>query len=317
MFGYGSLELEGRSVHELIPEQARSKHRRHVEGFMKCPHTIGKDNRDGVTGLKKNGETIMVEIRISPLTMRGEPFGVAIVRDLSERRYFWRLERMNRELEQFTYIISHDLQEPLRNLLSYTHYLGGLDKERLSPEVEQCLKFIEKSSTRMSQLVKALLDYSLIGRDSRKEEVSLNTLVRQVVSEMKDEIREKNALIEVRPLPNVAAVESEMRQLFRNMISNAIKFQRDGHPPEVVIDCVENPQYFDIRIRDNGIGIAEENSEAIFRIFQRLHSLDQYQGTGIGLAHSRKIVETHGGNITVESELDKGSTFHLELLKTE
>lgn len=300
MFGYDPPELEGVSVHTLIPMAKRESHKEHVNRYMHKPRRMEMQHREDLEGLAKNGDKILVEITLAPLTYAGEHLVAAVVRDLSSRNYVQRLERKNKEIQEFTYITSHNLQEPLKNILSLSCFLEVRDFEGLDEDTVKCLGFINQSVKRMSTMVKALMDYSRIGQDTNREPVCLNELLSEVISGMQSQIERKEARVIVKDLPEVYGVRGELRMLFENLISNGIKFHREGDRPLVVIRSEESYSHHVILVSDNGIGISDKNSDAIFRIFQRLHSLDQYQeGAGIGLAHSRKIVENHNGTITV------------------
>lgn len=317
IFGYETSELIGLELHLLLPPEHRAAHGQHVEHYSRDPRKKEMRRRSAIEGQRKNGERFYAEVSLAPIKVENESYMAAVVRDLSQRDYIRRLEAKNREIEEFTYITSHDLQEPLRTILGLTNYLEVTEYTGLDEDTVQSLKFISEAARKMSWMVKALLDYTRIGQNQEREQIALGELIRSVLREMTQEVQEKHAQIHVRDLPIIEGVRSELRLLFKNLISNAIKFQRAGVDPLVIFGYQETESHHVISITDNGIGIAENNSEAIFRIFQRLHALDQYQGTGIGLAHCKKIAEHHQGSIRVESTLGKGSTFFIELMKYE
>lgn len=219
------------------------------------------------------------------------------------------LETRNKELEQFAYVASHDLQEPLRTTLGFVGLLEEGYKEHLDDKARSYLEYISGSAERMSSLVKGLLDYSRIGRNQTITTINTQDLVCQVLDDLTAQINESKAKITVSKLPEVQGSRTELYMLFQNLISNAIKFSRKDQIPEVTISARKSRGFWHYSIKDNGIGIAEEHIDKIFLIFQRLNSRSEYEGSGIGLAHCRKIADYHGGTLTVKSELNKGSNF--------
>jgi light-regulated signal transduction histidine kinase (bacteriophytochrome) len=213
------------------------------------------------------------------------------------------------ELEQFSYVSNHDLQEPLRTLNQFTQlfqekYAGTLDEEG-----EKYIEFISKSATRMKALVKDLLEYSLLGKESLRTKVDCNMIVEAILSDLDDSIKASRTKLTVQKLPTVLGYETELRLLFQNLIGNAIKYQKKDALPEIHISAESQEKDWLFSIRDNGIGIEQKYFEKVFIIFQRLHNRNEYVGTGIGLAHCKKVVEMHGGRIWVESTPGLGSTF--------
>ena len=224
------------------------------------------------------------------------------------------LTRSNRDLEQFAYVASHDLQEPLRMVTTYMQRFEEKYKGQLDERGEQYLKFAVEGAGRMHQLVQDLLAYSRVSRAGRGlQAVSAEKAVDAALSNLKTAIQESGARINRQALPAVQGDAAQLAQLFQNLIGNAIKFCDPGRPPEVQIGYRAQDGRYDFFVRDNGIGIAPEHSERVFQIFQRLHTREQYPGTGIGLSICRKIVERHGGKIWVESEEGKGTTFWFSL----
>ncbi len=224
-----------------------------------------------------------------------------------------KLLAQNKGLERFTYIASHDLQEPLRTINSFI----GLFKEEYSDTLDEhgrlYLSYISHSSSRMSELIKSLLDHTRIGREKKIEPVSCNQLVQEVLDDLKILIDESKAQIEIGKLPEFNAYKVELKQLFQNLINNAIKFRKPGVDPILHIGAEFKKNRWIFSVRDNGIGIEEKYLERIFEIFQRLHNRQEYEGTGIGLAHCKRIVELHNGTIWVESKPNKGSTFYFSI----
>src|ERR1035437_439215 len=223
------------------------------------------------------------------------------------------LERKNKELEQFAYVASHDMQEPLRTTSSFVELLQKQYKGKLDEKADKYLSFIAQSSDRMKVLIKDLLDYSRIGREKELKEVDCNIMLNEVLADLGTAINETGAEIKREQLPVVNGYPTEIKQLFQNLIINAIKFREKTIPPQINISVQKISGYWQFAFKDNGIGIAKENNERIFIIFQRLHTRNEYSGSGIGLSHSKKIVELHKGKIWMESELGKGTTFYFTL----
>ena len=220
------------------------------------------------------------------------------------------LEFKNKELEQFAYIASHDLQEPLRTVTSFVELLDRSHGKSFNENEKEYMGFIISSAQRMKQQIKALLEYSRIGSEENKQEIDCNKLIREVIDDMTATIKQNSCVIEYGMLPTIQGHRASIKMLFQNLICNAIKFHKPGTNPHVKIGATFISNYWQFYVQDNGIGMREEYLDKIFVIFQRLHTADKYEGYGIGLAHCKKIVELHHGLIRVESELGKGSTFY-------
>ncbi|WP_217371878.1 sensor histidine kinase [Spirosoma rhododendri] len=249
---------------------------------------------------------------------QGQLIGFAkITRDLSERMaaettirlHAQDLETRNKELEQFVYIASHDLQEPLLNVGNFVELLQLEYADSFDDGARLYLDIINQSTYRMRNLIKGLLDYARIGR----EKTFVATDCQELVDFVKEDLTAKLALtagtLRYSQLPQVMVYPTELRQLFQNLICNALKFTKPGQPPVVTVAAEMRGKYWQFSVNDNGIGIEPAYREKIFKIFQRLHTRETYEGNGIGLAHSKKIVEMHGGELWVESVLGAGSTF--------
>ena len=227
------------------------------------------------------------------------------------------LARSNRDLEQFAYVVSHDLQEPLRMVTSYVQLLAHRYKDKLDPDADDFIRFAADGAVRMSKLINDLLAYSRAGtQEMELKPTDCETVLDHSLDNLKVAIEENGAVVTHAPLPTVMADHSRLGQLFQNLIGNAIKFRRNEQP-RVHILASRNGREWTFSVCDNGIGIAPEHAQRIFVIFQRLHSREEYPGTGIGLAICQKIVERHGGHIWVESEPGKGATFYFTLPATQ
>jgi chemotaxis family two-component system sensor kinase Cph1 len=225
------------------------------------------------------------------------------------------LKRSNAELQQFAYVASHDLQEPLNQVISYVQLLEMRYQDQLDNKAKDFIGFAVDGVTQMQQLIDDLLAYSRLG--SRAKEFAptdLNKILQRVLTNLQIKIEDSQAVINYNSLPIVYGDDTQLMQLWQNLITNALKF-KSNQPPEINIRIEEQDKFWLFSIQDNGIGMEQKFSERIFVIFQRLHTKDEYPGTGIGLTICKKIVERHGGKIWVESELNQGSTFYFTIAK--
>ncbi len=231
--------------------------------------------------------------------------------------YNQKLIRSNKELEQFAYIASHDLRSPLTTVISFINILQKSIANKLNAREHEMMGFISKGAENMEQLVNAILEFSKINNGGLELKMFSPTKLLEVIQlELSASLQTKNAKIFIGTLPDsIVADRVKIKQLLQNLITNAIKFSRDGVVPIVQVSCISEKDYWQFQVVDNGIGIDKEYNEKIFKLFQRLHSAAQYEGTGIGLSLCKKIVELHEGEIWVESEKGKGSTFFFTILK--
>ena len=223
-----------------------------------------------------------------------------------------KLVSSNEELEQFAYITSHDLQEPLRTISNYVELLQTKYQGKLDEGADKYLNVITKATNRMRMLIKDVLDYSRIGADKVLQSIDCNEMLKDVLVAMDAQIKETNTEIYAGKLPMIKGY-SELYSVFQNIISNAIKFKKESSKPVIHINAVAINKEWLFSIKDNGIGIEPKYADRIFTIFQKLHSYKVYAGTGIGLAHCKKIIEMHGGKIWVESEPGNGSIFYFTI----
>jgi light-regulated signal transduction histidine kinase (bacteriophytochrome) len=246
------------------------------------------------------------------------------VRDITEKKktehsLLQRAEELrliNKELEQFAYVASHDLQEPLRTVISYMQLIEKKYKNKLGEEGDEFIHYAVDGANRMHVLIKDLLTYSRLGTHLAPfEQVNVKEAIDIAMENLHKSITESNATIEIdEHLPEINGDGLQMTMLFQNLLANAIKF-KNHEPPKIAINAVQNGTHWKFAITDNGIGIPNEYSQRVFVIFQRLHTRDKYPGTGIGLAICKKIVERHGGEIWIDSEVGKGSTFYFTVKK--
>ena len=218
----------------------------------------------------------------------------------------------NKELEQFIYVASHDLQEPIRTINSYLQLLEKRYKEKLDNNAKEFINYAVEGGKRMKTVILSLLDYSRLTRANPFEIINVNEVLKEILKDLSYQIRENNATITIEPLPAIYGDKVLIEQLFQNLISNAVKFKGEKNPV-ILISGKKNDTEYLFSIKDNGIGIQKEYGTKLFTIFQRLNTQEQYPGTGMGLAICKKIVEKHGGKIWFESEFGKGSTFYFTI----
>ncbi|MBW1674312.1 MAG: sensor protein, partial [Deltaproteobacteria bacterium] len=229
------------------------------------------------------------------------------------KRYAFELERSNQELQHFAYVASHDLQEPLRMVASYTQLLAKRYKGRLDSDADEFIAYAVDGATRMQVLINDLLTYSRVGtKDKDFRPTDCGTVLEHTLDNLKQVIEESGVEVTYNPLPTVIADDMQLGQLFQNLIANAIRF-RSKDSPHIHVSAERNEDKWIFSVRDNGIGIDPEFHKRIFVIFQRLHKRGEYPGTGIGLAVCNKIVERHAGRIWVESNPKEGSTFYFTI----
>ncbi|MFI2741284.1 PAS domain S-box protein [Zhouia sp. PK063] len=321
IFGYERDELIGQPVEILIPPRFHKNHPSRRNGFFSNIKARPMATALDLSAVKKNGEEFPAEISLSPLETEEGMLVSAAIRDTSERKaaekalhaYNFELKNKNKELEQFAYIASHDLQEPLRTVISLVDLLNKQYYNTLDDAAKQYLTYITQASDRMSDLIKALLDYSRIGRDKQIRKVDCNLLVTEIQTDLSSFISENHAIFNIAPLPTIKGYRTELRLLFQNLIHNAIKFRNKEKAPVISITSRQVDDFWEFCIADNGIGINPEFKHKIFKIFQRLHPKNIYEGTGIGLAHCQKIVDLHGGRIWVESTPGMSSSFYFSI----
>ncbi len=337
LLGYTVEELEGQPMHALI-------HSRHPDGSpypeADCPISQmlrGGENTsrrvEGEVFWRKDGSAMPVEYVVTPLQPtnagaradRGGQGVVLLFQDVTAAQSartalesaIRELERSNRELEQFAYVSSHDLQEPLRTVGSYAELLGRRYRGKLDPRADQYLEFMQDAVTRMRQLINDLLSFSRIGRNEvQLRPVALGEVLRGVRDSLETVLNENSAELLWQDLPVVQGNAVQLGQLMNNLVSNGLKFRSAGVPPRIEVQGRSEGDFAHITVSDNGIGIEPEFQERVFGLFQRLHRREEYEGTGLGLAICRKIAQTHGGEIWLESGAGTGTggtTVHLRL----
>ncbi|WP_436344766.1 ATP-binding protein [Natronorubrum sp. FCH18a] len=262
---------------------------------------------------RKDGTTYPAEVNVAHVEL-DRAYMIGIARDITERRKREReLEESNERLEQFAYAASHDLREPLRMVSSYLQLVESRYADELDDDGEEFIEYAIDGADRMREMIDGLLEYSRVEtRGDPFEPVDLECLLDDVLEDLSLQIEETNAEVTADRLPRVAGDPSQLRQVFQNLLSNAITYSGD-EPPRIHVSAERNGRTWAVSIRDEGIGIDPAEQDRVFEVFQRLHSREEHEGTGIGLALCRRIVERHGGEIGVESEPGEGATFTMTL----
>lgn len=323
IFGYEGTELIGMELETIIPERFRHAHRAKQPDYFKNPEVRYFAPLQDLFALRKDGTEFPIEIGITPIITEEGTVALASIKDITELRYneaiikkqMSEIQVRSHEMEQFIYIASHDLQEPLRTLLNYIQLLEEDYPEQLSGEIGEHLGEMKSAITRMGVLVRSLLDYGRLGQHKVLALTDVSRVVKEVLADLNTLIKTTHTTIEIEyELPDLYVYETELRQLFQNLINNAIKFRKPDTAPIIKIGCIRHDDYYEFFVSDNGIGIDPKHFDKIFLMFQRLHKEEVYKGYGVGLAYCHKIVDMHGGRIWVESEPGKGSVFRFTIL---
>jgi len=322
MFGYSREELLGKRLDMLVPDRYRSRHSGHRARYFEEPKVRAMGAGRDLTGRRKDGSEFPVEIGLSYVDTGEGMLALGIVIDITERkrvesefaRINSELVRSNTELGQFAYVASHDLQEPLRMVTGYLQLLEKRYKGQIDQEGTEFIRYAVEGAVRMKRLIEDLLALSRAGTQKASfRPVDSRTLFEAACANLSVAIRESAAEVTSDSLPMIIADTGLLTQVFQNLIGNAIKFRRKDHPPHVHVTAEVAKDAWVFSIRDNGIGIETRHQDRIFGIFERLHSSDQYEGSGVGLAITQRILERHGGRIWVESKIGEGSTFFFSI----
>ena len=321
-FGYHRDELLGQKVKNIIPEGFAE--RLIADALRSAEDALAQQIGTGIelTGRRKNGSDFPIEIMLSPLESAEGVLVTAAIRDISVRKKseehlvktMGELKRSNDELQQFAYVASHDLQEPLRMVASYTQLLAKRYKGRLDSDADEFIAYAVDGSTRMQGLVQDLLAYSRAGTNGKAlHEISSEDALKEALTNLRATIEESGAIVTHDSLPAITTDDRQLAQVFQNLVGNAIKY-RSAEVPRVHVSAMKNGgNEWIFSVRDNGLGIDPQYFERIFILFQRLHGPREFKGTGIGLAICKKMLERLGGRIWVESQPEKGSTFYFAL----
>ena len=342
LFDYEAEEVIGTNINRLMPSPYQESHDGYLASYLRTGEKkiigIGRE----VTGKRKDDSVFPMDLSISEVVLGSRRIFTGIVRDVTERKRFEaelhqhiqglkeaqqlterqgehmreqaeELAAQNKELEQFAYVTSHDLQEPLRMIRSYTQLLTKRYKGRLDGEADEFISFVEGAVDRMQQLITDLLSYSSVGRKGKEfGSVDCETCVARSLANLSIALEETGATVERSALPQIFGDSTQLTQLFQNLIGNALKY-RAQVTPRIEVRAERQGREWLLAVSDNGVGIAPEHNERIFGMFQRLHGREEYPGTGIGLAICKKIVDQHGGRIWLESQPGQGSKFFFTL----
>lgn len=322
LFGYSREELLGQSVDMLVPERSRAGHKEKREAFCTDSGTQPARVERTVVGRRKDGSEFPIDVRLNLIQTWSGPLVLSVIVDISERvkarealeEQTRELQRSNDDLEQFAYVASHDLREPLRMVASYAELLAERYRGRLDQSADKYIDYTLEGARRMQQLITDLLAFSRIGTQSRPmQPTDVTGILERVIRNVHALIEDSGATIVAGDLPTVVADESQLTQVFQNLVGNAVKFRSEERPPRVEVTAERRKGLWAFRVADNGIGIAPHHAERVFQMFQRLHERGRYDGSGIGLAIAKKIIERHGGRLWLESAVDEGSTFYFTI----
>jgi PAS domain S-box-containing protein len=319
-FGYRRDELLGQPVTNIIPEGFAE--RLVADALRPAAEALAQVIGTGLelVARRRDGSEFPIELMLSPLASADGILVTAAIRDITVRKaadaelrdMVEALRQSNIELEQFAYVASHDLQEPLRMVSSYTELLGRRYAGRLDSDADEFIAFAVDGATRMQRLIQDLLEYSRIGTRGRElTAISSEAAFSTASQNLRRTIEDGGATVTHDPLPMVLADETQLVQLFQNLVGNGVKYRR-AEAPTIHVSAVAEGDRWEFSVADNGIGIDPEYHDRIFGMFQRLHGREE-GGTGIGLAIAKKIVERHGGSLSVESALGSGATFRYSL----
>lgn len=326
IFGYTAKEVLGRNIKILMPEPYHGEH----DGYLTNYHDtsvkkiigIGRD----VEGKRKDGSTFPIDLSVSEMLFGNTRKFSGIVRDISMRialekereKFIDELTNSNEELERFAFVCSHDLQEPLRMIRSFSEKLQEhiADDLKNDPKGQKYFNFVTDGASRAQTLISDILAYSSISSDTQMlEKVNVEGLITVIRNNMLDEKGASKGEITFDPLPELQGNKTQLFQLFQNLINNGLKYQKPDQIPHVHISAEDAGEHWTFIVKDNGIGMEPRHFKKIFDVFQRLHRRSQFAGTGVGLSICKKVAERHGGTIWVDSEKGFGSTFYIKLLK--
>ncbi|MEJ7738945.1 MAG: PAS domain S-box protein [Chitinophagaceae bacterium] len=323
IFGWQAEEVIGQPLADtIIPYQYREAHAAGMSRLLSTGESTILNKTVEITAYNKSGKEFYVSLTISRSRQKGKSLFISFIRDISAQkinemeleRKRNQLEKSNKELEQYAWLTSHDLKEPVRKILTYTNLLLMQYTDALSPAIKDTMEKINKVARRMNAQIEDLFTYSHLSDDNEFVALDLNITLKEVIHDLHVNIKAKNAQVLVNKLPRIKAVPEQMRQLFQNLITNSLKYSKTHIHPVIKLHSRKTDENrIEVVITDNGIGFEKEYSEKIFLLFQRLYSAEKYEGTGIGLAVCKKIAENHAGFILVDSEPGVGSTFIVNL----
>ena len=329
IFGYPTEEILGQPLEVIIPERLRESH---LKAFRAAAET-GKTRISGMTvgfpGLRKDDREFLLELSLAAWRTAEGDFFTAIIRDVTERRRaeeeiqllnrelqqrITELRTANADLESFSYSVSHDLRSPLAVIDGFSHVLLSDYNDKPNDEGKRCLNIIRATTQKMGQLIDDLLNFSRLGRQQMQQgEINMEELAQIVVTELRSAIPERTVEVEIKPLPTAYGDWSMIRQVMISLVSNAFKFSRHKDPMAVEIGGMKQENETVFYVKDNGAGFDMQYVGKLFGVFQRLHSPEEFEGTGVGLAIVHRIVRRHGGRVWAEAPVNEGATFYFAL----
>lgn len=331
IFGYIREELLGQRIETLIPKRFHKRHRQHLRNYFADPRARKMGIGLELYGRHKNGAEIPVDIMLNPIEAQEATWVFAVIRDitvqkqgeakilelnLTLRNQLEQLAATNRELESFSYSVSHDLRAPLRHIIGFVDLLNSKAGVALDEKSRHYLEVISGAAKRMGVLIDDLLAFSRMGRsEMMKGWVDLGLLVREIVADLQGDLQGREIQWDVAPLPVVLGDAAMLRQVLINLINNAVKFTRATPAARITIGAIDAENEVEVFVRDNGVGFDEAYANKLFGLFQRLHANEEFEGTGVGLAIVQRIVLRHGGRVWAEGAVGTGACFWFSLPK--
>jgi len=331
LFGYQRAEMIGKLIELLMPWRFREGHQQHRRGYFKTPSVRSMGSGVELFGLHRDGREIPVDIMLNPIETSEGAWAFAVIRDITQQKQntalitelnaslkirVEELSASNLELESYSYSISHDLRAPLRHIIGFVDLLKGRDQSALDDTSRHYLQVITLAAQKMGSLIDGLLAFAQLGRtDLRKVRIDFDHLVRDIVQKLTEGARERKFTWVIAALPTVVGDPAMLHKVMEQLLANAVKFTRPRLEAKIEIGALDEPDATLIYVRDNGVGFNFRYVNKLFGMFQRLHTEEEFEGVGVGLAQVRRIIARHGGKVWAEGEVDKGATIWFSLPK--
>ena len=315
LFGYSRHEIIGKHVEIFIPFELRNRHIHHRADFAKSSKVRAMGVGIELNAVKKDGSMFPVEISLSPIQTEEGMLISAAIRDITHRKELeTELKKINTELEAFTYSVSHDLRAPLRGIIGFTNVLEEEYSSKLDNEAKRITSIIKANTIRMGRLIDDLLNFSRTGKQEIvKADFSTKAMVHEVINEITGQYEIEGIEWDIRELLPARGDISTIRQVWVNLISNAVKYSRNKPRPVIEIGSWLDNGFAVFYVKDNGVGFDEQYKDKLFRVFQRLHDADEFEGTGVGLAVVEKIISRHKGKVWAEGKMNEGAGFYFTI----